>query len=630
MRSGIVFVLMAVFMFGIFVMDSSLELTGNVISDDDVNVDCHLIGFSEGYYEGEVVESGYCYAKRGDVFKVENHFFEVADVNYMDEFVEMDIEEGMDTGTMGTGPGDEQSFTSDYYELSVSVLNISEDGYINLAYELTIEKCLDSDNGEFPDVFGSVEWRGEVKEDYCDGNDVKEFSCSPDVFFGGEFSSPIILSSRFCGYGCESGRCLTELDCIDSDGLDYYTRGTLVDAYGSFEDSCLDGKTVIEYYCEELEGKMLAKPKQVMCDGECDDGRCVESEKVVEVCEEFFDDGVRTVEYMDEIYSSYCLSADTLKEYFCKEGKVESVINSCDNGKCIDGDCVIDVDVPKDDLDENPCKEFRGEGDYRHFVEKVTLGGKTYESYCKSESEVFRYYCFGPELASGVVNCPSSEVCSDWKCVTKEDTQESDVGLSNECLEGDKIYSNGDVLDSRYCSFGKFYAQLGDGFDCDYRYQCESDSCVDGKCATVSVWDKLVKWLRNIFVSNPEGDVYDEDEVLTNAASEETPTNEELWCRIGDMFVEDDMAYEYYGKEIQSPVVGDAVEMCCAESRDGSRKECNIRVIVNGVTPTGSDYIIRFEKVNGEFLKTFEISYFMNNRCTYSFDSQGEMATRGC
>ncbi|MEM2908973.1 MAG: hypothetical protein QXT05_03060 [Candidatus Bilamarchaeaceae archaeon] len=139
--------------------------------------------------------------------------------------------------------------------------------------------CFDSDDGKNTERAGYTEgdydgrygkWYDTcVKEDY-----VREYYCEDNV----------VKSDTFrCEYGCANGKCQPRpqtVQCEETDnGRDIYTAGAatgyIENEYGRYADRCLDGYTLIEYYCAAgAAGNVVSE--QIVCPSQrCENGACL-------------------------------------------------------------------------------------------------------------------------------------------------------------------------------------------------------------------------------------------------------------------------------------------------------------------------------------------------------------------
>ena len=90
------------------------------------------------------------------------------------------------------------------------------------------------------------------------------------------------------GYYCNDNVCSTP-SCNDTDGLNYYNKGTTGTQIGedssSYEDKCTSS-TLTEYYCQNN----LSTSKQVTCIFGCDDGKCLRDSSVTKTENIIFED----------------------------------------------------------------------------------------------------------------------------------------------------------------------------------------------------------------------------------------------------------------------------------------------------------------------------------------------------
>lgn len=141
------------------------------------------------------------------------------------------------------------------------------------------QQCTDSDGGIEYYVKGVIDGlSGSGKkgrtEDSCsnlvDGKSstLDEHYCSGDVIKGTTYN---------CPFGCFDGACLaqnqtgiiSEKECYDSDGKDFYNRGVVKWNRYAYEDLCHDISTLIEFYCDsEGAGKVI-----ISCP--CEKGACL-------------------------------------------------------------------------------------------------------------------------------------------------------------------------------------------------------------------------------------------------------------------------------------------------------------------------------------------------------------------
>jgi hypothetical protein len=144
-----------------------------------------------------------------------------------------------------------------------------------------IPTCIDSDNGINYDIIGKTSNFSNGYIDYCDSNNLIEYSCN----LGG---SSINVQSYACPYGCFNRTCITPTECMDSDGgLNYGVLGTAsgdwygpynnkYDFVGKITDVCDTNpgasNYIWEYYCN---GSDSLQTVHYFCLNGCYNGACI-------------------------------------------------------------------------------------------------------------------------------------------------------------------------------------------------------------------------------------------------------------------------------------------------------------------------------------------------------------------
>ncbi|PLW80675.1 hypothetical protein C0585_01390 [Candidatus Woesearchaeota archaeon] len=135
-----------------------------------------------------------------------------------------------------------------------------------------VKDCTDTDDGKVYDTWGRVtDEDGKIFSDTCINiNTLKEFYC--DSFGNAEYKE------IECPDMCKNGKCYSEekIDtCTDPDlGPNAkYTKTTVIDSNGEYEDYCASFDRVAEYYCNQYG---IHQSDEIDCDNGCEDGACVE------------------------------------------------------------------------------------------------------------------------------------------------------------------------------------------------------------------------------------------------------------------------------------------------------------------------------------------------------------------
>ncbi len=344
------------------------------------------------------------------------------------------------------------SYRGEYYPQSkqVSCLYGCEDGTCKEAEDVLEfgDACIDSDGGDTFNTFGAATFNNEVYEDHCDPADSKallEYSCSS--------SGNLRQVKQKCQYMCDSltGTCYGGYTsgsptvtisgddaCKDTDAGEAYDgvgrSGTVILNGESYEDSCEQGKSLIEYSC--VDGKELGK-RRYTCSYTCADNACPQSyteavEVLLPVQEKVKGDCTSTATGVtgkdrngkQRTYENYCGAYATgigayetyylnvaycdednfpaLRSYDCGEGYV----CSADGTSCVEGEASCE------DSDNGIDASTSG------VVQYLTASGGSGINYdeCTGDKTLTEWYCDGNKAQSETVQC--KEYCYGTVCDT--------------------------------------------------------------------------------------------------------------------------------------------------------------------------------------------------------------------
>lgn len=209
--------------------------------------------------------------------------------------------------------------------------------------EITVTNCTDSDGQELR-IKGTVTHGSEMYEDTCTSmQNVKEYYCRDN-----EIKNTIINCPS--GTECRSGACVQYAPrCLENDsGINATAYGEInldtgTGIFNLYKDSCIDEKTVKEYYCDS--GSVTTT--NITCSGgsRCTNGAC---QRIVECRESDFGFDSRTKGTVTanennqggsvvRTYTDECINSDTLREYYCFEDEVvtQNVVCRCNGGTCV-------------------------------------------------------------------------------------------------------------------------------------------------------------------------------------------------------------------------------------------------------------------------------------------------------
>jgi hypothetical protein len=100
------------------------------------------------------------------------------------------------------------------------------------------------------------------------------------------------------------------------------------------------------------------------------------------------------------------------------------------------------------------------------------------------------------EVGEDLMNCPSD--CE------KEELEEWEKDTSLECTRGcaykTTCLSEGTRIGEEYCDYeGKFVVQKSGEEYCENNFECKTNVCVENQCISQGLFQKFLKWLKNLF-----------------------------------------------------------------------------------------------------------------------------------
>ncbi len=310
--------------------------------------------------------------------------------------------------------------------------------------EAEVKPCEDTDAGNNIYRRGKVtlfnEQGSKIGEttDTCRGSTVVQYNCPAE---GATIDDKIVLpSAEFnCANGCENGMCIptrttgtegVRRSCDDPDnGMNpreavYSTGSENGQTVESGSDTCIDTRTVREYYCE------LDRLRQtdIPCrdNEQCNDGRCVE---LLPTCSDSDNGnnvnsaGSTEVRRGDEVLQSgsdTCVNANTIREYYCQGDQLAQAEVACGQGSsCANGACqqAAPTCVDSDGNDPNTVGNVVSGATTRNDVctgQQRTIDGIRYYE------QVREHYCEGGQYGqwrSADTQCAAGKVCQDGRCI---------------------------------------------------------------------------------------------------------------------------------------------------------------------------------------------------------------------
>ncbi|MFH0738084.1 MAG: hypothetical protein V1827_05375 [Candidatus Micrarchaeota archaeon] len=280
------------------------------------------------------------------------------------------------------------------------------------------------------------------------------------------------------------GECMISDTCTDSDGgMEPDIPGTAQKGDGSSADGCDADGALLEYSC--VDGAITQTVYDCGENRSCSEGACVakepepppENDTPPAGCQGPTEADIlvaSTTSLGAATYKDECIEFMVVKDYYCKNGKVEAINHECpagygcNQGKCeyqpfscsetdggmdpaVKGRTLVTkgLSVPLDETDEcvdlatlkeNFCNEDGtgssqevdcGSGskcylgkcvdsdcsetdDGLDIYEKgtTTMDDEEYEDYCLDDHEIREYYCYGDEIKDKLVMCGQDYICS--------------------------------------------------------------------------------------------------------------------------------------------------------------------------------------------------------------------------
>jgi len=288
------------------------------------------------------------------------------------------------------------------------------------------------------------------------------------------------------------GECIEAVpDCVDSDnGLKPEDAGVAYKGGENFSDYCLDDAQLVEYAC--VDGNVQMNTVQCGAGKECADGSCSpipEPENITEPakgCTGPIEADIYKPEWvtMDGVrYNDSCVEYTVVKDYYCKDEKMESINHQCPPGYGCEGGKCFQLSVSCIETDSGNDTSVRG----KTTVLKGMISTFSGTDECMDEVVLKEYYCL-ENGSYGVYEgpCPSGTKCLYDRCIQSK-CSENDGGVNifkwgiTRNIEGD--FEDDCMSDHTIREYSCYGDEVRfDDIDCGDGFICNDDThkCVEG------------------------------------------------------------------------------------------------------------------------------------------------------
>ncbi|MFH1394190.1 MAG: hypothetical protein ABII71_00115 [Candidatus Micrarchaeota archaeon] len=262
-------------------------------------------------------------------------------------------------------------------------------------------ECTETDDGKEYGKSGILTYHSSTYTDLCQGNyDMIEYYCENDA---------VKQENHHCSVGerCTEGACISQdRSCTDSDAADTLKAGTTSQFGGGqflekHTDTCADGYSRTEYYCEagELKSRVEPCPTGNYCEAGSCRMLCYDSDEGKEFDEPAY------VRVQDGIYTDYCSDGFNVVEYYCSGDLAMSIEKNCEL-YCFEGECLDAMDVRCNDKYGGEVELLYGE----HTLQSAT-------DYCLDYNTLRDYICVSDAIEYVNDRCEEDELCYNSQCV---------------------------------------------------------------------------------------------------------------------------------------------------------------------------------------------------------------------
>ena len=167
----------------------------------------------------------------------------------------------------------------------------------------------------------------------------------------------------------------------------------------------------------------------------------------------------------------------SLREFYCMEDYPDGILtdipcpNGCENGVC--------ANIDEEDYGPMPTTPSQEQGSY------ATRTPEQLETPISEELKNFKKVVVEPT--------PSQVKTSKFKSLWKEEV------YCNGCLLEETCYPISYRVESEYCDKNGFLVQKETDAVCNNSFECTSNLCIDNKCVSADLWQKIVRLFTRLF-----------------------------------------------------------------------------------------------------------------------------------
>lgn len=395
--------------------------------------------------------------------------------------------------------------------------------YNEAAEGADIEGCIDSDNGIFPDTYGTVSFvsKDGIKDiyDVCKTPQILvEADCSD--YAGPDTVETMLTSFIFCH--CVNGKCVDEpLDVCHDPLPESPPEGGTVWSWSQGNvvlDYCADDDSIRHITCDEdgIEKQDITPcPEDQICaNGMCGVMACFDDDPENNV---FIKGSVTVTTGIGSIsITDNCVSKDTVHETVCDSAAPKGYVwkmkecpedYECQNGTCVEGVACKPLECKDDDPQNDPT--LLGTINYTCEAKDGVIFEQKLSDYClgfpldfPGTEGILLYdlgvelYCEDNKVKSEIVKCPSGMICLHNSCeeYIPSVCEDSDGGLNTSEYGTSTLtitllddYGMVPLSQNDFCmnqnELVELYCQSESGPIAWKKLDCgDNKSCIGGKC----------------------------------------------------------------------------------------------------------------------------------------------------